>query len=488
MERPATVAALFYIGVFLAPGFFLHRTAAPETFAVLDDHHYSFVYGSALRMVLGHNPADLRINYGLFSTLSAAFLAKFFAIETFAGWIKLTQFFQIFFLFCAAISAWVLERNRRLVLLVIIVTALYASTWNFLIPTPNNTGFRFLGFALLPLALAILKKCDGLTGALIASFASAIFILWDTETGLACSSALLFYIFVSEIANRRTVLDAFWLTSLTVAASVFLVASIFMSLLGAAAKPSLLLAQLIGVAGGGYNGHLFDKYVILAVGLALYASSLVLYCCLRARDGLADRDLIARAALATASTVWFGYYAHNAFSFGLSINLFLMLLTLGPLVQMRRTAWLSAILLGVTCNFVVLRPTEFTIKKTNIEGVMLPNNVAAYLQERNNQIKWIQSYDMFYFVSAPFTTALMTKRANDSPIFDPFVETWTKDEFERLVRSLNNRDLSLILVESDGSPLLDAPRREFLHRIRDAITPKFRLATTKSGLEFWSRQ
>ena len=111
MERPAIITALLYTGVFLVPGFFLHRIATPETFVVLDDYHYGIVYGSALRMVLGHNPADLRMNYGLISTFSAAFLAKLFAIETFAGWIKLTQFFQIFFLFCAAISTWVLERN-----------------------------------------------------------------------------------------------------------------------------------------------------------------------------------------------------------------------------------------------------------------------------------------------------------------------------------------------------------------------------------------
>ena len=259
-----------------------------------------------------------------------------------------------------------------------------------------------------------------------------------------------------------------------------------MSFLGDAAKPSLLLVQLVGFAGGGYNGHLFDKYIILAVGLALYASSLVIYCCLRVRDGLADKDLIARAALATASIVWFGYYAHNAFNFGLSINLFLLLLTFGPLVQMRRAAWLSAILFGIACNIAILRPTEFTMKKPNIEGVTLPNKVAAYLQERNDQIKSIQSHDMFYFVSAPFITALMTKRTNDWPIFDPFAETWTKDEFEKLIRSLNNRHPSLILIESDDSPLLDAPRREFLHRVRDAITPNFRLATAKNGLEFWS--
>jgi len=310
---------------------------------------------------------------------------------------------------------------------------------------------------------------------------------YGNRSGMQLSAA--FYIFVSEIANRRTALSAFWLTSLAFTATVFLVVSIFMSFLGDAAKANLLFVQLTGHAGGGYNGHLFDIYVLLAVGLALYASSLVIYCCLRVRDGLADRDLIARGALATACIVWFGYYAHNAFFFGLSINLFLVLLTLGPLVQMKRTVWLYAILLGVTCNIAVLPPADlFTTNRPNIEGVTLPKEVATYLQKRNDQIKSIQSYDMFYFVSVPFATALMTKRANNWPIFDPFSETWTKDEFARLVRNLDNRNLSLILVESDDSPLLDTPRREFFHRIRDAITPNFKLATIKDGLEFWSRK
>src|SRR5262245_30462391 len=81
-------ALLLYTGVFLIPGFFLHHLiTTPLSFVTTEDHHYGIVYGSALRMVLGHSPADLQINYGLIFTLSAAFLAKFFAIETFGGWI-----------------------------------------------------------------------------------------------------------------------------------------------------------------------------------------------------------------------------------------------------------------------------------------------------------------------------------------------------------------------------------------------------------------
>ena len=88
--------------------------------------------------------------------------------------------------------------------------------------------------------------------------------------------------------KRRTVLDC-----LLAYQSGFCCLGLFSSqhIYDLDAKPSLLLVHLIGVAGGGYNGHLFDKYIMLAVGFALYASSLVIYCCLRVRDGLADKDL-----------------------------------------------------------------------------------------------------------------------------------------------------------------------------------------------------
>jgi hypothetical protein len=482
-----TIIALLYSGVVLLPGFFLHRTTTPELFILIDDNHYSSVYGPALRMVLGDNSSDLRVNYGVISTFSAALLAKVFAIETFASWIKLTQFFQVFFLFCAAISIWILERNRRLVILVIFAMAPSASTLHWNVITPNNSGYRFLGFALLPLALAILKKYDGLRGALVASLASTIFILWNIEVGLACSSALLYYIFVSEIANRRTVLGSFWLTSLAFTASLFFAAGLSMLLLGNAGKPSLLLAQFVNFAALGYNGRPFNQYTVFAVGFAFCASFLVIYCCLRVRDGLADRDLIARAALATANMVWFGYYAHHPFYYSLWINFFLLLATVGPLLQPRRAVWLCAIVLAITCDVAISRGNGFTTIKPNIEGVVLSDKV-EYLRQRNDQIRSMQSHDLFFFVSGAFVTTLMTKRTNNWPIFDPFAEIYTKDDFEHLILYMNQRHPSLILIESDDSPLLDAPRRAFLHRVRDAIMPNFWLATTKDGLEFWSRK
>ena len=95
----AGVVGLLYIGVLLIPGFYLHLTVSPKIFSVGDDYHYSVVYGSALRLVLGDSPADVRMNFGLISTFAVAFLAKSLAINTFGGWIRLTQSFQLLFLF-----------------------------------------------------------------------------------------------------------------------------------------------------------------------------------------------------------------------------------------------------------------------------------------------------------------------------------------------------------------------------------------------------
>ena len=51
--------------------------------------------------------------------------------------------------------------------------------------------------------------------------------------------------------------------------------------------------------------------------------------------------------------------------------------------------------------------------------------VASYLQQHADRLRSVPEHGVFYFVSTPFITAVMTKRFNDLPIFDPFGETWT---------------------------------------------------------------
>jgi hypothetical protein len=480
------IVATIIGSVFIGPGFFLHRWATPSHFASRDDYHYGVVYGSALRIALGHPIAGLRINFGLLSTVTAAALAKMAAVSTFAGWIKITQCFQLSFFILAAASVYAMERSLRFTLFVLFPTSIYAATWTWFVSTPNNTGFRFIGFAILPLALSSLRTLFGLRASVVAGLWCAFFILWNIETGLACVSALVCYIVLAESAGGSNMLRATGFAFCTVVIALLASYSAAIVMLGTKSEVHLLLVQLRDVAGGGYNGHLFDNYSVLAAALALYASSLLIYGCLSVRDRTADRSLLSRCALATAAIVWLGYYAHNSFDFDLSIILFLLLCTLKPFVLRSPKTYNLSIAAALFFNALLFppRPT-FRTGPTDIQGVEIIGDEYLYLNERDSTLTSISTSDIAYFVSMPFLTAVQTRRLNDWPIFDAFSEIWTERDFADFTKNLTARHPSLILIESDNSPFLDNPRRHFLARLRAAIAKEYKYFQTEGGLEFW---
>ena len=349
------------------------------------------------------------------------------------------------------------------------------------------SGFRFLCFALLPIALAGLKHCEGFFGALVGGAAAATFTLWNTETGLACSAAIFFYVFANEVAAGRTLLAIVSIVAAACLTWLLLVIATVIAIIGIENAP-MLLSFLSGVARGGYNGHLFDKWSFIALAFAFYASALLIYCCLKVRAGSHDRDLIARAALAISAVVWSAHYAHEAFYYVLWIDLFLLLLTVGRTLATMPGATVLAGILVIACNAGVLAviPGRFTTASPTIQGLALPPVGAAYLRQHAEQLKSVPKQGVFYFVSTPFITAVMTKRTNHLPIFDAFSETWTQAEFDQLMTNMMSQHPSLILIESGDSPFLNSPRRQFLRRIRQAIEPTFSYSHSGGGFEFWS--
>ena len=369
IKRAALIVGLLYVGALLVPGFFLHHAADQDSFVVSADYHYGLVFGSALRAAEGEVPSALRVNFGLLSTVTAGWLARLFRIETFSGWIRLTQSFQVLFLVCAVAGAWALRRDGRIVLVVLFAIGPFVSTVNPLVLNPNISGFRFLCLALLPIVLAVLKQRAALSGALVGGGAAALFTLWNTETGVACSAAIFFYLFVNEITAGKTPLATIPVVAAAGLIQLLLVVAVFIGIAGTEGLPRFF-AHLSGHAHAGYNGHPFDQWSLVALAFAFYASTLAIYCRLKKGEGSGDRDLVARAALAVSAVVWFAYYAHNAFYYVLWIYLFLLLLTVGPTLAAKRGATIVAALVVVACNVAVLRrhPRPFHGSKHDNSG------------------------------------------------------------------------------------------------------------------------
>lgn len=210
----------------------------------------------------------------------------------------------------------------------------------------------------------------------------------------------------------------------------------------------------------GYNGHPLQPDPI-AVVCALYASSVVIYCCLAVRAGSADPHTIARAAIATAALVWFAYYAHKPGISSLYTIIFLLSFTLGPLLQARRAyvpalVWL--LIAAANVDVLVSLPARFGFGQPTFQGTILPADAATYLNDHAAKLKSAPD-NIIYFSSTPFSMALATGRTNALPIFDPLGETWTEESFRQLLKEMDERRPSCILIESADSPLLAASPR-----------------------------
>jgi hypothetical protein len=145
-------------------------------------------------------------------------------------------------------------------------------------------------------------------------------------------------------------------------------------------------------------------------------------------------------------------------------------------------------MLAIACNVAALRPIpgRFTTRPATVQGLSLPEDTEVYLRRHAELLRSVNAGRMIYFTGTPFITAVMTRKVNDLSIFDPFGETWTESQFHELIQDVLAQKPTLILIDVDDSPLLDAPRRQFQHRIREAISAHFSLTKTQDGFEFWT--
>jgi len=490
-QRAVAAGAALYVLALTVPGVFLRRVSSTLAFVVGQDYHYSVTFGASLRLLLDPSStlAAVKVNFGFLFTLLAAGAADLFHVHSFGDWLRLVQGFQFVFLICAVASAWVLERNRWLVIAVALSAAPWLSTMNQAIVAPTSSGLRFLNFALLPFALAAVKSLNGARAAAVAGVASAVFFLWNPETGIVCAAALVFFIFVREFAGSASLGKALGLICLAaVVASAAIIAALVL-MLGDPREHWLFLQQLIGHVNG-YNGHeLYPDPIALIC--ALYASSVVIYCCFAVRAGSADSATIVRAAFATAALVWFAYYAHKPGIASLVSIVFLLSFTLGPILNARPiylSAFVWLVIAAVNVTELASQPARFSHAPPTFQGTILPAEATAYLNDHAAQLKNAPK-DIIYFSSTPFSMALATGRTNPLSVFDPFGETWTEESFRQLRKEIDERRLSCILIESADSPLLavSPPRAQFMRRIQQAIAQDFKLRSKEGGWDFWCR-
>jgi hypothetical protein len=487
------ITVICAIGLMVS-GIFLHRISGTYSFLVGQEYHYSTTLGPALRLVVDPSVSleTMRVNYGLLFSITSAEVARLFHVSTFGGWVTEIQVFQIVFVGCALCAAWFLEQSPHLLLILLVaLTPRFSSVDQTVIAAPTS-GIRFLTFAILPLLLAFLLRTKSTLCAAIAGAAISIFVLWNPETGLPCAAALLFFVFVSELLDSRSFWRSLGLTCFAILVSCLLLTAGFAAIVGRIVSPHLFFEHFTGIFIGGYGGRAFWHEGMATIGVAmlcaLYASSVVIHCCLTVRAQTADRRSIARASMAVAAIVWFGYFAQLPMLSKLYTVIVLLIFTVAPLIEDKRpwvpaAVWLFVFYVGVT--YFASAPARFGFGEANFQGIILPEDTARYL---NTEAAGLRSApaDTIYFSSAPFSMALASGRINRLKVFDPFGETWTTRSFIGLMQDVSAQHPACILLEAPNSPLLavSPPRSRFIERIRSALPADYHFLRTDAGWEF----
>jgi hypothetical protein len=493
-SRLILIIFLGYVAVTLLTGFLRRPVLEPRVFATFMDYHYGVVFGAARKLQLGIEPSGVRFNFGILSAFVASWIAKAFAFKEIGDWMRMSQAFQFVFFIFTAVSAWFIGKgNVRLVAVVTLVLFPWIHTTDSSILAPNQSGFRFLAFSLVPIAIAVLSKTCNLPMIFAGAAFGGFFLLWNPETGVACTAALAFYALIrvySEHGGSR------WKSLAATVALVCLATAIMFAgacaLFGSFLQLNQVLDHLIGISGG-YGGLKLKLDSVLAGLAALLASFLVIFCCSEAARARAkiSVDVIERAALGVAAIIWFAYYANRPAFWNLWTILLLLSFTASPLIMARlsrHTFMIWSLATGAVIYSYYFEHRALSapfVKDPSIfQGVITSEWHAKFLSMQAVHLRFADSKTVF-FSSSPFTLSIESGRANDISVFDPFAETWTAEGFAYLMGEIYALPASCILVETKESPALDEYRQAFFARVRSDLIDRFDLIGVNFGWDIF---
>jgi hypothetical protein len=513
-----------YAAIMLLPGFFGHGSFDTGIFVRTVDYHYAVILGSA---DLLRDPTvergGIRFNFGLLSALSAADLASLFRIETFGGYIRLIQAYQVAFVFVLIGSAWIWSRGNRLfALLVCVVTAPWVSTLHMSVIAPNQSGYRMIGFAALPALIAILTRIADPSRQTAAAVAcSTLLLAWNLETGLAATAGLVATSLLRSYRDGRR-LPGLALQSVAMLGAITASVAVIYALVLRGGVSATSVEHLVGFLRDGYGG-LEHKYDLTAVAAALLVTVILLEGSLAARGGsLGDTGLM-RMALSATVMVWFAYYANRAAAWNMWGLLLLCAFLAEPMTrgqfwaanirQHPRVISSPALVLAIMATALVsLQAHLFLYRNRAISLRAVPNYQGLDLDPRAEEHVRSQATTLasaptktVYLSAAPFLMAQASLRHNHISAYDPFGEIWTPERFGRMMQDILLQQPERVLVEPDSSPLLaftdvpeaeraisltagtamERPRRAFFNRIRRDLAENFINEGQSGGWEVW---
>lgn len=500
------VIIIYFLLMFM-PGF-LAITDTDLPFLVQSfDHHYSVVLGSIERLRAGgESAANASFNYGVLSSWTGAQILDAFGAQSVGAYVRLVQFFGFLFAILLVMAAWLWsKRNKSFTLFVAAVAtpwvgALHVGVWH-----PNASGWRVLGFPVFLLVLLLLHSLPRpIAKAVVAGIASAILVLWNVETGIACTIGLGFLVLLTSYERNRN-LATIAVNGCIMIGTLFI--AVVVILLATVGTIALKDFDLFFNFTSGYGGLRIGPD-ILALGIALAATYAVVRATTIARFSSPSARAIEHGALGFVLLIWFAYFLNRPHPWNLWT-----FIVLGPFLfehvftadfwrsrnlgirTLATQPGLFAILLclfflpvWINLDYARQKPPASFAADANLSGLSVPPELAEKAKTQSALIEELNGHgDLIYITSVPFLMSILSEQQSGLSIFDPFNETWTETQYHQLREEISRKQPDRLLIDSPDNIFLESVdlQQKFFERLRASLVPEFRLVDTRAGWQIW---
>jgi hypothetical protein len=498
-------AILLYAGLLVVPGMTLPLridSLLPSEIEITL-FHYSAIFNTKTMLVGGQQPTDL--GYGIGWNVFFAIIEKMFGPFSWADDIRFVQTGNIAYAALTVLTLIVWLRDRPLIALAVSLLVLpWVHTLHMGIFFPNQSGFRFIFFAVVLLALGLMRNTSPLIRSGVLGILCGFAVLWNFETAIALSGGLIVYLFVLiPVRSFRTVA----LTSASFLAGALFAGIIFELVVYAAfgfiIRPAIFAddgaERLTSVR---YYGEAITPDPTIIAGFAFSLWFLFYGVAVRS-SRLVSVEVAEGMSLATVLILWAGYYLAEPTQWDLwSYLLPLSLLAavawsaLAPAGKSRLSfaAGLAAtIVIGMTIGpliygnqlQVVASVYSFVGKDTPPASTLISGVYANPTDREDIEARLLGLADIpkncLIFSGDIYLLAKLTDKSVCFWVRDPAYYLQTQAEFKELIRQVIDRRPDEILFDRPERQAPGNPHPAYFALMRDSLASDYVTSNDRKG-------
>ncbi|WP_376984611.1 hypothetical protein [Bosea sp. R86505] len=370
---------------------------------------------------------------------------------------------------------------------------------------PNQAGWRFLTFPLLVIVIAVSRFMTSLSRSAVLGAFAGLALLWNLETGIAVTVAIVTFIGCRTMLWREAAAAALAaIASGILAMAMALLFTFPLAGLTSLSDAAWVVQGYFGrlAVGDGYGLPLaFDS---LAIIMALYAIWSVALAAFRLGDGVLSEEAASYAAVAAAMLVWGAYYAARPDPWNLWSYLFFfgLLLSAGLSADARRWAGRSYGVPGLSAfafilvvgpaiaagQYQALRTVSSGLSgiweepagSAYVDGVRLPTADAARLARQAEEVRLATEGTLVLTGNSH----LLPKLSGRPELFlekDPVFAHAYQDDYRSLLAIIMKRTPRRILIDDPASLPTGSTHQRFFMALQKDLSASFSGEVIPSG-------